>query len=171
MSQPVITHYLEMHSSAELQAKANGDPDFSVTECQIKQYPVNQFLYRFVGAAWQWTDKLVWTDDQWRAYAEAENLRTWIAYKLGSPAGYYELRWEGDRQVELAYFGLAERFIGQGHGGYLLSHAIQSAWDWGAQRVWVHTCSQDHPHALGNYQARGFKIYRVETEEKGQAES
>ena len=32
----------------------------------------------------------------------------------------------------------------------------------GAQRVWVHTCSLDHPHALANYQARGFRIFRVE---------
>jgi hypothetical protein len=37
------------------------------------------------------------------------------------------------------------------------------AWDWGATRVWVHTCSLDHPSALANYQARGMRLYRHET--------
>ena len=32
----------------------------------------------------------------------------------------------------------------------------------GAARDWVHTCSLDHPQALSNYQARGFRIYRTE---------
>jgi hypothetical protein len=27
-------------------------------------------------------------------------------------------------------------------------------------RVWVHTCTFDHPHALANYQARGMVIMR-----------
>jgi hypothetical protein len=27
------------------------------------------------------------------------------------------------------------------------------------RRVWLHTCSLDHPAALANYQARGFRIF------------
>jgi hypothetical protein len=30
-------------------------------------------------------------------------------------------------------------------------------------RVWLHTCTKDHPHALSNYQARGFQVFRTET--------
>ena len=29
-------------------------------------------------------------------------------------------------------------------------------------RVWVHTCTLDGPHALANYQARGLVTYKVE---------
>lgn len=66
--------------------------------------------------------------------------------------------------MEIAYFGLAPRFIGEGIGGYFLSHAITSAWSWdGTKRVWVHTCTLDHPGALPNYQARGMTIYHVES--------
>jgi hypothetical protein len=36
----------------------------------------------------------------------------------------------------------------------------------GPRRVWVQTCSLDHPRALGNYEARGFKVFRVEREMK-----
>jgi GNAT superfamily N-acetyltransferase len=67
--------------------------------------------------------------------------------------------------VEIAYFGLAPKFIGRGFGGYLLSQAIKSAWKMkGTQRAWVHTCTLDHPGALRNYKARGMEVYRVATE-------
>ena len=34
-------------------------------------------------------------------------------------------------------------------------------------RVWLHTCTADHPHALPNYLARGFRPFleKVEQEE------
>jgi len=45
----------------------------------------------------------------------------------------------------------------------LLTATVERAWAMGVGRVWVHTCSLDHPSALANYQARGFKIFdRVE---------
>jgi GNAT superfamily N-acetyltransferase len=54
---------------------------------------------------------------------------------------------------------LLRQFIGQGIGGALLTAAIRRAWQLASQRVWVHTCSLDGPNALGNYQARGFRLY------------
>mgnify|MGYP001605807776 FL=1 len=69
--------------------------------------------------------------------------------------------------MEIAYFGLAEDFIGRGFGGYLLTRAIESAWAWeGTRRVWVHTCTLDHPSALNNYMSRGMQIYKKEIEEQ-----
>jgi GNAT superfamily N-acetyltransferase len=58
------------------------------------------------------------------------------------------------------------RFIGRGLGGWLLTAAIERAWQMGAARVWVHTCSFDHPGALANYQARGMKLFKEVTEEE-----
>lgn len=34
------------------------------------------------------------------------------------------------------------------------------------RRVWVHTCSQDGPTAMANYERRGFKVFKTETEPK-----
>jgi GNAT superfamily N-acetyltransferase len=59
----------------------------------------------------------------------------------------------------LSYFGLLPPFLGQGIGGALLTAAIERAWAMDARRVWVHTCTLDHPAALRNYQARGFRLY------------
>ncbi|MCA9973549.1 MAG: GNAT family N-acetyltransferase [Anaerolineales bacterium] len=156
----ITTTYLEMTSPAALRAKTAAC-GLHVVEAEIKQFAYNRFLYQLVGRPWQWTDKLAWTDDAWRAYAEADNLRTWVGYARGAPAGYFELQQQAAGSVEIAYFGLAPRFIGRGFGGYLLSQAVSAAWAWaGTRRVWVHTCTLDHPHALPNYLARGFTIYQ-----------
>ncbi len=154
--------YLEMHSPESLLAKeaARG---LEVRECRIPQYQFNRFLYHYVGAPWGWSDKLSWTDARWQDYVETPRLRTWIGYLEGSPAGYFELQQQEEGNVEIAYFGLVERFMGMGFGGYLLTQAIRAAWSWeGTRRVWVHTCTQDHPNALKNYQARGMQLYRTE---------
>lgn len=156
----VTTYYLEMCCPSHLKAKPPLD-NLDIKECKIKQFQFNRFLYGLVGHAWQWTDKLDWSDTQWEAYVNDAGLRTWVAYTQGTPAGYYELQCGDQGSVQITYFGLASGFIGLGYGGYLLSHAIQSAWKTpGTQRVWVHTCSLDHPSALQNYQARGMKIYK-----------
>jgi ribosomal protein S18 acetylase RimI-like enzyme len=155
------TFYLEMTTPEALIKKAVVE-ELKISECEVKQYSFNKFLYQFIGESWQWLDKLSWSNEQWKNFAENDNLRTWVAYLNGSPAGYFELqKIEGD--VEILYFGLAPAFIGKGYGGYLLSHALKSAWAWqGAKRVWVHTCTLDHPGALQNYKARGMSIYKEE---------
>lgn len=162
----VTTYYLEMTSRASLKRKTEVR-GMNISECRIKQPQFNKFLYQFIGGPWLWIDKLSWSEEQWAAYVESDNLRTWVGYVEGAIAGYYELSRQEDGNVEISYFGLAPDFIGKGYGGYLLSEAIHSAWQWqGTQRVWVHTCTLDHPSALQNYQSRGMKIYKRETEEQ-----
>ena len=154
-----------MTSPAQLNEVTDGN-GLVVKEAEVKQFQLNRFLYTYIGEACQWFDKLEWSDQQWRDWAEQDGLRTWLAYAAGSPAGFYELHQSGEGEIEIAYFGLAPKFIGKGYGGYLLSQAVKSAWQWqGTKRVWLHTCTLDHSSALTNYQARGFEIYREEREE------
>lgn len=157
--------YLEMCEPAWLKPKPAPE-GLAIVEAELPEYRFNRYLYQLVGEPWQWTDKLALSDDAWQAHVENDNLRTWVAYHRGSIAGYYELQRQPGDQVELLYFGLAPRFVGSGFGGYLLTHAVRSAWSWGAvRRVWVHTCSEDHEGALNNYQSRGFRLYRTERED------
>ncbi|MGI2176465.1 GNAT family N-acetyltransferase [Shewanella ulleungensis] len=155
---------LEMTDRSQLKPKQQSN-GLSLIQAKVKQFEFNRFLYQLVGAAWQWTDKLNWSDSQWRAYSEADNLHLYVAYLEGAPAGYFELQQQESGNVEIMYFGLGERFIGQGFGGYLLTQAIEQAWALpNTCRVWVHTCSLDHPSALHNYQARGFTLFRTDVE-------
>ena len=66
-------------------------------------------------------------------------------------------------EIEIAYFGLLEEYHKKKLGGFLLSMAIKKSFKKkNIKRVWVHTCTLDHKHALQNYLARGMKIFKKE---------
>lgn len=124
---------------------------------------LGRFLYTAVGGDWYWVDRLPWTYAQWLEWQERPGVETWIASVGGAPAGYFELDASSGGEVEIAYLGLLPRFIGRGIGRWLLTCALERAWELGPQRVWVHTCSLDGPVALANYRARGMQVFHVET--------
>ena len=77
-------------------------------------------LYDAVGGPWQWTDRLGWDVDRWRAHLERGEVETWLGRLGDEPVGYAELvRTGGD--VEIASFGLLPGFPGRGLGGALLA--------------------------------------------------
>ena len=114
--------------------------------------------------SWYWQEKRDWPDDRWREYAEAPGLHTFAASYAGEPAGYFELRHDPHGGIEIVYFGLLAAFIGKGLGGAMLGRALQHAWALGPERVWVHTCTLDHPAAVAFYQRSGFCPFRRQVE-------
>jgi GNAT superfamily N-acetyltransferase len=158
----VTVWYLEMLDPSWLQPAPLPDERLAVVRAEISSPELNRFLYTTVGADWYWLDRLDWSDAQWLAYLDRPEVETWVAYLAGTPAGYFELTQPGqpgEGWIQIEYFGLLPRFIGRGIGGYLLTYAVRRAWALGTQRVTVNTCSLDGPHALANYQARGFRVY------------
>ena len=158
------TTFLEMHRPAALPAQ---EPSAGVDIRQVlaPDPSLNARLYASVGADYRWVDRLRWSEDEWRRYVARPDLETWLMTDGGTPAGYFELLQQGggeETSVEIAYFGLLPGFIGRGLGATLLAAAIRRGWELPASRVWLHTSSLDHRHALANYLARGFRIYRVE---------
>ncbi|MFT5593997.1 MAG: GNAT superfamily N-acetyltransferase [Oceanicoccus sp.] len=155
-------YYLEMHSPAHIKGKPSFD-GLRIEYCEIKQWALNKFLYSYVGGPWTWTDKLNDADNQWQAYAQDPKLHTWVAYYKGAIAGYFEMQQQAQGDVEIIQFGLTPEFVGKGMGGYLLTNALEQAWSLpNTKRVWLHTCSLDHPNAKANYEARGFTHYKTE---------
>lgn len=57
-------------------------------------------------------------------------------------------------------------FIGQGLGKFFLRWAIERAWGYAPRRLWLHTCSLDHPAALPNYLKAGFAVFKETTTRK-----
>ena len=163
-AEPLITTYLEMRSPDQLHPK-RADARFHVHEQTERDWRFNRDLYFRVGEQWDWIDRRPWTEQQWKEYTTAPVLRTFAGYLDEALAGYYELRRDDQNGIEIAYFGLLPNFIGRGLGGALLTDAIEEAWRTrpSVARVWVHTCTLDHPGALRNYQARGMVIYKQET--------
>ena len=163
MLTPVTTYYLEMTDRAQLRPKGSSRTDLEFQRVEPPDPSINCIFYQEVGRAWQWRDRLPWTAEQWKGYVERLELQTWIARVGGTAAGYAELELQADRNVEIVYFGLLPAFLGQGLGGHFLTETVERAWGLAADRVWVHTCSLDHPAALANYLARGFRQFREET--------
>ena len=58
--------------------------------------------------------------------------------------------------------GVLKEFRGLKLGATLVNHAIASASRKNPGRMWVHTCSLDHKHALQNYKSKGFEIFKEE---------
>jgi GNAT superfamily N-acetyltransferase len=152
-----------MRSADQLRPKRAG-MRFQIREKTERDWRFNRDLYFRIGEQWDWVDKRSWTDDQWKEYATASELRTFAGYHDDALSGYYELRRDREGGIEIAYFGLLPEWIGRGLGGALLTSAIETAWGMEPNplRVWVHTCNRDHPRAIKNYQARGMVVYKVE---------
>jgi ribosomal protein S18 acetylase RimI-like enzyme len=163
----VTTTYLQILSWAHFCPAFVADPDVQIIQAFNATAGFYRFLYASVGRDYHWIDRLTWSDEQLEAYLARPNITLLVLYVRGVPAGYIELdSASSEPGTEVAYFGLIDTFHGRGLGKYLLSAGVQHAFDDGAQRVWVHTCTLDGPHALANYQARGFSTYRTVTHEQ-----
>lgn len=122
-------------------------------------------LYRGVGEAYHWRDRLAWSAAQLAEYLARPEVGVWVLRVGDATAGYFELLDDSARDggVEIVYFGLLPRFHGVGLGKFMLTRAAEEAWRVpGARRVWLHTCTLDGPPALPNYLARGFRPVRTE---------
>jgi GNAT superfamily N-acetyltransferase len=160
----VTTWYLDYQGAAVVLPE--WPAGVALTEAKIASPDLSQFLFCAVGTHWHWFSRLSWTYQQWLDYLTAGNVRTWVLYQEGTPAGFVELRKHEDNSVELKFFGLLPAFIGRGLGTRFAQAAIALAQQWQASRVWVHTCSEDHPSALKTYQQAGFVISQTEQQDE-----
>ena len=126
-------------------------------------------LYAAVGRAYRWHDRDAWSDERLQRHLDDPAVSLWTLAVDGATAGYFELvrrrAPDGVVEAELLYFGLAAGFHGRGLGRRLLERAIAEAWALGAERLVLNTCTLDHPAALPNYLARGFRVVREEAYE------
>ncbi|HJU73631.1 MAG TPA: GNAT family N-acetyltransferase [Gemmatimonadaceae bacterium] len=164
----VTRTYLELN--ARPAAKDIAWPEgISLTHEDPCSVAMSRSLYAAVGRPYHWYDRDKWTDEQLAGHLAAPNVAVWALRDAAGPIGYFELARHDDSAVEIVYFGLAPRAQGKGLGKLLLESAIQAAFASQGpariERVWLHTCTLDHPAALPNYKARGFVPFRTETYE------
>lgn len=158
-----VRTYLEMHDASALQGVPVPSADAVIERMERCPPALWRHLYTEVGREYHWVDRLAWTDEEIATYLADPALELWILRVKEEPAGYFELRRHDDGAVEIAYFGLLPAFTGQGLGKFMLTRAVERAWQRGANRVWLHTSSLDHSSALSNYLARGFSIWKQQT--------
>ena len=130
------------------------------TEPTISFY---RYLYDTVGQDWLWYERRQMDDDALAEIIHDEQVSVDVLYVGGVPAGYVELDARMLPAVEVSYLGLMPEFIGRGLGRYLTDWAIDAAWAMEPERVWIHTCTLDHPAALHVYQKAGFTVFNRDT--------
>ena len=165
MTETIDRNYLEIKSIDALKESTLPETINSIDSVDPIDFQINKFFYKNIGKKHRWTDRLVWSDDDWIKYVSNKKVETYILKINNDLAGYFELIFHSDiKEIEIAYFGLLEEYHNKKLGGLLLSVAIKKSFEKkDIKRVWVHTCTLDHKNALKNYLARGMKIYNKET--------
>ncbi len=167
MAEEVITS-LEMTSPDELREARPPPAPIELREVGPEDAAGCRETLTRIGAPHGWTHRAAWSDTEWRARLSAPEVQAWLARVGGEAVGYVEVEAEADGSVGITFFGLVPEFVGKGLGGAFLTEATRLAWSLtlpdGARtrRVWLTTSSRDHPHALPNYEARGFRVFRRE---------
>jgi GNAT superfamily N-acetyltransferase len=121
-------------------------------------------IFRRVGEDWLWFSRARMTDADLAAIIHAPDVEIYALVAGGRDEGLLELDFRDPGQCELAYFGVTAPLIGTGAARYLMNRALERAWSSDVRRVWVHTCTLDHPSAVAFYQRSGFRPFRRQIE-------
>jgi GNAT superfamily N-acetyltransferase len=121
-------------------------------------------LFARVGRDWLWFSRLAMPVAQLEAIIRHPDVEVYALEVAGCDEGLLELDFREPGQCELAFFGLSHALLGQGAGRWLMNRAIEGAWARPIRRLWVHTCTHDHPAALAFYLRSGFSIYARQVE-------
>jgi len=121
-------------------------------------------LFRRVGEDWLWFSRARMTDTDLAAIINAPGIEIYALAVDGRDEGLLELDFRQPGQCELVYFGVTSGLIGTGAARFLMNRALERAWSNDVRRVWVHTCTFDHPSAVAFYQRSGFRPFRRQIE-------
>jgi GNAT superfamily N-acetyltransferase len=157
----VTVYYLEMHAhpGGSVPAPREG---LSVVHARNPTVAYYRFLYDAVGKEYYWYSRGRLSDAELAAVLGDERNEVHVLHVDGTPAGFVELDRRNAAHVEIVQFGLMPGFLGQGLGKYFLAWTIDKVWSYRPRRLWLHTCTLDHPAALPNYAKAGFTVYKEE---------
>jgi GNAT superfamily N-acetyltransferase len=158
----VTVSYLQMCSRPE-RTVPPPRADLAVIHAKQPTVAYYRFLYDQVGSDWNWMSRKHLADTALAAIIHDPKDEVHVLHVGGVPAGFAELDRRIESEIELVQFGLIREFIGQGLGKYFLQWTVEHSWSYAPRRLWLHTCTDDHPAAIPNYLKAGFQIYMVET--------
>jgi GNAT superfamily N-acetyltransferase len=122
-------------------------------------------LFERVGARWMWFSRAVMHDDMLLAIIHDPLVEVYaVVDPTGMEVGMLELDFRVASQAEIAFFGLITELAGKKLGRWLMAETLARAWHKDVKRVWVHTCTLDHPSALNFYRHQGFVAFERQVE-------
>jgi GNAT superfamily N-acetyltransferase len=152
-----VVTYLEMRTAPAQRPVAREGWSLALLSGEPDRY---RHVFRRVGEPWLWFTRLIMSDDELGAIIGHPGVRAFALHAGRQDLGLLELDFRRAGQCELSFFGLVPEAIGQGWGRLLMQEALRRAWQQPIERLWVHTCTLDHPRALGFYLRSGFQPYK-----------
>jgi ribosomal protein S18 acetylase RimI-like enzyme len=138
--------------------------DFEVRAVERPSVPWFRGLYREIGERWLWFSAAVTPDDKLSAMIGDPEAEILAISRAGRDVGMAQLDFGKAGEAEIVTFGVVEAAIGTGAAYHLMEHTLARASARGVDRVWLHTCTFDHPNAIGFYQRCGFTAWKFAIE-------
>jgi GNAT superfamily N-acetyltransferase len=152
-----IATYLEMRTPPQPKPVPTHEGRFEPIGGDLHRY---RALYKAVGEQWLWFSRARLSDLRLAAILEDPRVEPLAFQVKGRDLGLIELDFRVAGQCELSFLGLVPHATGQGLGRVLIQEAIRRAFAKPIERLWLHTCTLDHPAALPFYMAAGLRPYR-----------
>lgn len=153
-----VVTFLEMHAPPE--AEESSRSDLHLDRIEHPDIDWYRDIYRAIGEDLMWFSRIIVTDDTLREILTDPKVEVFALRKDDQDAGLLELDLRQFPDIEIAFFGLLPDMVGGGAGRWLMSRTLELAWAHNPKRVWLHTCSFDHPSALSFYIRSGFIPYK-----------
>jgi GNAT superfamily N-acetyltransferase len=155
-----VVTYLEMRKPPESAAAPPTMWEYPVRQVEKPELDWYRKLYREIGEPWLWFSRLRIRDDELRGIIHDPAVDVYALSHDGVDQGLLEFDRRSFPDIEVSFFGVTPGLIGKGAGRALLQHCLPLAWAHNPKRVWLHTCTADHPGALGFYMKFGFVPYK-----------
>jgi GNAT superfamily N-acetyltransferase len=157
-----VVTFLEMTAPPSTTPKEM--PGLTVAHVDQPQPNWYRDLYRRIGEQWLWFSRAIMSDEDLAALLRKPTTHILVARKDGADMGLAELDYSVPGEVEIAMFGVVPEAVGTGIAYILMASALAYAFKEKPRRVWLHTCTFDHPRALGFYRRNGFSPYKFAIE-------
>jgi ribosomal protein S18 acetylase RimI-like enzyme len=152
-----VATYLEMRRAPAEARSAPRSGEFVRLSGDLVRY---RRLFSEVGRPWLWFSRASLSDAELRAIVDDAAVEALAFVVDGIDSGILELDFRKPDECELAFLGLVPEAIGRGLGRELAAEAIRRAFSRPISRLWLHTCTLDHPAAIAFYRSVGFLPYR-----------
>lgn len=119
---------------------------------------------RVGGHEWLWFSRLRMPEADLAAILADPRVEVHALWRGDGAEALLELDFRHPGTCELAFFGVTPALIGTGAGRFLMNAGVARAWARPISRFHVHTCTLDHPGALGFYRRSGFAPVRQQVE-------
>lgn len=154
-----VVTYLEMRTPPPL-AEPVFPEGFAMERLSRPDLDLYRAAFRAVGGPWLWFSRIIMPDAQLADILADPAVEVYLLMHEGAPQGIVELDRRSAPDTELVAFGLTPPLVGRGLGRALMNSALRAAWARRPRRLWLHTCTLDHPKALGFYIHCGFTPYK-----------